>query len=267
MKQILLLISLLIVSSLNLEGQTIHSFIFADVEDPVIGEGNRKNVDNMRDFVNYVSKISGMKVSNDTPKILTGTDFNSDSLDAILDNLKCDFKDIIIFYYSGHGGRAINDKSKLPQIIFNDKDPEVFHPIEQIWYKLIDKGTHFVLVLCESGNMASDMFVMHEVPLFDVASLVKNLQKSIYPPQGLSYASSLFYQKAYVLASACQENENAYITPQGGLFTNAFLSKFYDFVNSTTDRDSINWDTFSKHVTIDNMKQKAVFNIISAKVK
>ena len=77
---------------------------------------------------------------------------------------------------------------------------------------------------------------------------------------------SLFYQKAYVLASACQENENAFMTSQGGVFTNTFLSKFDEFVKNTTVKDSLNWNTFSRCVKIDNGKQKPVFNIISAKV-
>ena len=56
------------------------------------------------------------------------------------------------------------------------------------------------------------------------------------------------------------------MTSQCGVFTNTFLSKFDEFVKNTTVKDSLNWNTFSRCVKIDNGKQKPVFNIISAKV-
>lgn len=265
MKQTFLFILIMFMSCANVCGQTIHSFIFADVEDHAIGEGNRKNVENMTSFVNYVSQLTGMKISGGVPKVFTEKNFSMDSFDYAIDNLKCSYNDIIIFYYAGHAGRAYGDKSKNAQLTFNDSDPEMFYPVDQIWYKMIDKGAHFCLVMCDCSNMPSNSFIIHESPIFNVVSLAKNAMKKISKPDGISYAGSLFYQNDYVLAAACKENENAYISSNGGLFTNTFLIQFYDFVKKN-DKNLMNWTEFSKCVKIDNGKQSPIISVMSPKV-
>lgn len=265
MKQTLLFILSVFLSCTKVCGQTIHSFIFADVEDHVIGDGNLKNVENMTNFVNYVSQLSGMKISGGKPNVFIGENFSMDSFDKAVDGLRCNYNDVIIFYYAGRAGRAYADKSKNAQLTFNDKDPEMYYPIDQIWYKMIDKGAHLCLVICDCSNMPSNNFIVHESPIFNVASLARNALKRINVPNNISYAGTLFYQNDYVLATACKENENAYITSNGGIFTNIFLTQFYEFVKRN-EKGSMNWTEFSKLVKIDNGKQTPTISVMAPKV-
>lgn len=262
MKKCVFLFSLVCLCSLTMKAQTIYSYIFADIDDPSIGFGNTKNVENVTNFVDYVSQVSGMEIAGGAPKVFTGEDFSLNKVNNVIENLKCNYQDIIIFYYAGHGGRANEDKSKSPQITFNSTIPEHFMPIEQIWYKIIDKGTHFCLVICDCGNAPSDLFVPKEVSLFNILRLGGNALKTVNVPNDISCAGSLFYEKSYVLATACNEGENAYISLEGGLFTNTFLTQFYEYAKNG-NKENANWTEFSHNVKIGDGKQSPMVTVMS----
>lgn len=151
----LLLILLCICSYVHVEGGTIHWITFIDTNDKYVGDmdkiGRRvlhtrliDNVNGSLSLVGYTSEVYdnfGSKVS-------------PDNCIKIIEALKCDTSDIIVFYYIGHGFHSTNDKTNFPTLVLGDDTvSERSIPLSWVHNSLKSKGARFVISIGACSNV------------------------------------------------------------------------------------------------------------------
>lgn len=79
-----------------------------------------------------------------------------ENLYNVLNQLQCSPDDIVIFYYSGHGGRNPDDKSEFPQMClkYNYYQQSNFVPVHEVQKRLANKNARLNLILSDCCNVA-----------------------------------------------------------------------------------------------------------------
>lgn len=165
MKKIITLFSLLIFLQAGiLYGQTFHAIIFANTKSP--GNPNNPNdtgigpsvtVDFQRMSVEMttIAKSIGYELKKyyyyDTPDR-----FNRNSLENVLTNLSCSPNDIVFFFYSGHGGRAVNETTIFPEMVlkvpYGPANISQLYPLYDVYTRLKSKSPRLVIVMGDMCN-------------------------------------------------------------------------------------------------------------------
>lgn len=116
MKRIISILMLLMIVFI-LPANTIHTIIFADTNDQSIGQSVRVDVKKFQNWANMVA--DALKTDGYSQKVYnySGNLCSKSNLLDVVNNLYCT-DDIVLFYYSGHGSRSINDVSKFPRQCF-----------------------------------------------------------------------------------------------------------------------------------------------------
>lgn len=163
MRKILLTLSLLLITIMS-QAQTIHWLTFIDTRDDRVGEVDvlgRKVL-----YGRYVNLINAALASKGyTAKIYDyfDTRLSPENCKAAIQNLRCQPNDIIMFYYIGHGGRAINDNSTVyPQMCMGQSYDDKMIPLTWVYNQLKAKGARLnvVIGMCcnsETRGMTSKM--------------------------------------------------------------------------------------------------------------
>lgn len=134
-----LLVALIIGAGLQVNARTIHWLTFVDTTDENVGEidvyGRQILYNRIIGVVNAALKEKGY-----TPAIhdTYGARFSPEACKNELANLRVGPEDIVVFYYIGHGGRSVNDKTQWPQMQFGTRYDEKFVPLE--WVHKTIKG-------------------------------------------------------------------------------------------------------------------------------
>ena len=139
----------------------LHSYIFCNTVDTSIGSSCiqdylniQKEIKVIADAIGYASKMHSF----------IGLDFKTANLYTIPDNEKVGDSDIVIMYFSSHGGRIISDSSEFPNIIFPQRN-EQFVNAESIHdtfkTKLHPKLLITVIDACNSFFDGSENEIIH----------------------------------------------------------------------------------------------------------
>jgi hypothetical protein len=155
MRRFLLLVLLLTTAARAEEPARLHFIVFADTQDPAIGEANTKTF-------NYLTQIFAPEVAKQANLQLAltavlGDAFTVETWDRTLSTLTVQPKDVVFFYFAGHGwnnrlndfpslifGRAQTDRSSIEKISRNLYD-NVYTPIRA-------KRPRLVLVVSDACN-------------------------------------------------------------------------------------------------------------------
>lgn len=253
-----LVVILLQLCCLNIQAQKIHAFVFADTENASIGQANEACVSLMTKFLEDVERESRISLNL---KVFTSTRNNSRStVKDVLDNLSCSNQDVIIFYYSGLGCRAENDKSEFPQLCFNSIAENDYIQSETLWSQLIDKGAHMVLFISDACNCIQPKVSCKEV----VAPKLSIEAEPLRIPEGISKAGLLYYQNAHIFFSASKRYSVAYSIKDGGVFTLAFLESYYRYTES--NKTDLNWrellDAIQSSPILSSFQQAPSFQLL-----
>lgn len=144
MKKISIL-SMLLLFTLAVQSQTIHWLLFIDTTDPNVGEVDKYGREMLRDYfiseVNAVLKHEGYKTDI---KDIYGQQVSPETCKRVINNLKAESDDIIVFYYIGHGGRPVGGSDydrqhPFPQMCMAQHNPEKFIPLEWVDEELSKK--------------------------------------------------------------------------------------------------------------------------------
>lgn len=102
--------------------QTMHVFVFANTNDPKIGETCKVDKEQMLVNIKTVARVLNYEISI---KTFDGDNFTAANIRNELNNFSCNKNDIVFFYYTGHGGRSRDDETKWPQLNFNKPNQNV----------------------------------------------------------------------------------------------------------------------------------------------
>ena len=167
-----LILSLMLLSIMAVQAQTIHWLLFIDTTDPNVGEVDKYGREMLRNYfiseVNAVLKHEGYKTDI---KDIYGTQVSPETCKRVINNLKADPNDIIVFYYIGHGGRPVGDAEyrrnhPFPQMCMAQHDPEKFVPLEWVDEELSNKGARLAVTIAMCCNSYSDNITIKDEPTF-----------------------------------------------------------------------------------------------------
>lgn len=209
------------VRSLSPQQQKTRLFLLvvANTNDKKIGKTcivDRKNV-----FDTYKEVAEFLEIPF-VSKVIEGDQFSKVNVDKAINTwLRPTAKDIVIFYYSGHGF-AQKDNYKFPYLDLRDKSFQDYGGIytmnmEAIYQKIKMKGARLNLVIsdCCNNDPSQPPFMTSEDPDTRVSSIGWDKNKCI----------SLFMEtKLSLLMTAAQKGEySAGNVAEGGFFTSNFL--------------------------------------------
>lgn len=163
MKNFILAI-LLLYMPISAIGQTFHAIIFANTkspgdpnnpEDTGIGPSVMVDFQRMSLEMTTIAKSIGYTLKKyyyyDTPE-----KFSRNSLEHVLTNLKCSPNDIVFFFYSGHGGRAVNEQTDFPEMVlkvpYGAANISQLYPLYNVYTRLKSKSPRLTIVVGDLCN-------------------------------------------------------------------------------------------------------------------
>jgi hypothetical protein len=164
----------------------------------------------LKSYATSVANATGLKLTFNEVK---GKDFSCAAINKAINDVHPFEKDVVIFYYSGHGfapqNDPVNTTSIFPWLLCDKTPPSPHYPnLEEVNRALLAKGARMTISVADACNE----FI--PIPVSPAQS------------QGLSDAQfkSMFldYEGSLVIGSS-QRGTKAWYRPTGGLFTLKFL--------------------------------------------
>jgi len=140
------------------KGFKMYLLVVANVRDPDIGKSCEKDMGRMVESFNGIGSKLGLAKENIIVRTISGDEYTKKNIDAAINAIKpVKNKDIVIFYYTGHGFRkAANKKSQFPFIDLRSKNDSNYNTqslnMEDIFNRIKAKGARFNLVLGDCCN-------------------------------------------------------------------------------------------------------------------
>jgi hypothetical protein len=245
------ILTIIAVIGLSLQGysQKLHAIIFADTEDPRVGPSVKHDMEKMQNEIGMIANATGMQLE---------TYFNSESnankehLLTVLQNLRCEPDDVVFFYYSGHGGRATDDRSKFPQIRFDASDAEAY-PLYKVDENIAAKHPKFRIVMGDLCNSVSDYL--------SVKSEIGSGKSIIKSDPALVYQNLFRNLKGSVIVASSQAGEISVAMPDGGAFSICFLNELGRMVSGNHQPD---WNVLmenTRKATVESAGHTPVFDV------
>lgn len=220
---------ILILSFLTIQGinaQTLHALLVGATEDESIGKGASVDLDNMLKLVQDVVAVTDCE-----PDILRYNDSDCTKKKVIEWINSRDIKndDVVLFFYSGHGGRAINDPDSFPQMCMNRPAVEsLYMPVSHVDKLLERKGAKFRIIITNCCNSKSDNISIK--PLFAMSSS----NSTMIDEYDLQKLIDLFFnQKGRAIITSSKPGQYSWIDSRsheeggtGGVFTSIFIDSF-----------------------------------------
>lgn len=244
MKKVTLLLALAF--AIATQAQVMRTIIFSDTNDASIGQGCASDVSEIAAFGIQLATALDMSSSYEPPIVARGNNCNKERLMSVLKNFECTSKDIVVFFYSGHGTRAVNEKSDFPQMCLGSDDQSKFVPLDYVCSELRKRNPAFLLVLADCCNNPSIYVEDKRDHLFE-RPMSKGPVATHIPTYTSEVLKKMFLsKKGYVMASGCKKGEFSWTASTGGYFTIGFLDEFANYVNSS--RNDYTWEVLMQNV-------------------
>lgn len=229
--------------------------IVANTKDPTIG------ITSQKDFNNISESFEDMATEMGIQKVITsyihGSDFSKAAVETALAKLNPDPIDIVIFYYSGHGFRYTEDKSKYPRMSFrttwNPSRENNNLAAEDVFNKILKKKAKVTIVItdCCNEDIGAAPKTGRSV-LKTRGNMGKfnqdNAKKLFFPPEQLS-----------IIIGSAEINQLATGNPGlGGFFSYFFMSELEKSLYSY-ERTPASWLKISA-----DAKEKARYQALTA---
>lgn len=222
--------------SQTLYAATLHLVLVGDTNDNKIGKSVNLDIGEMEKFMGVV-RVNTNLVLKQTK--LVGADLSKNKgykavRNAVL-NLSVNNDDVVVFYYSGHGGRFESDKSRWPSLAVEGvyTRSEYLLPLDWVVKTLQDKKPRFFMAIADACN-----------------SIVGSARYSRTPStRGAANAFQKLFlgYKGHIIASGSIPKQYSFGEPSsGGLFTNQLMAALSNAVNSSSN---LNWEDIMKNAT------------------
>lgn len=244
-------LTLLIFATLHLccNGQTIHWITFVDTSDWQLGQDNQNGIRTLESsFISKVNAALGMKGYKNKQYSYTGSRVTPAMCNNITKNLSCGPKDIVVFYYIGHGGRpqSVGNAKGSPwpemEFVGNSKNYISLNTIHQ---RLRNKKPQLTLTIgmcCNvakpSHKQAAGLAAQSRKSRIVSKDFAKKIQKWF-----LSYKGDI----QVAAAAAGQLAQGGFKCGSGEMdYFTGTLCMLMDSYASTPRKDEITWPRFLK---------------------
>jgi hypothetical protein len=223
-KYLVFAIAVIICSSVVAQKPTFHAIIFTCTNDENIGKSCSIDNDHILDEIGIIT--SSLDYVYDK-NIYTGKDCNPENIYKVISSLKCGPKDIVFFYYSGHGTRTDIDNSPYPRMCLNQQlnQYENMITLEEVDQKIASKNplTRFVFADC------CNILQIRTKSNYS-KSLTRGAESTTIEEKIADNYKKLFSNvRGNIISAACKSNETAsgyeYVDsiPIGGIYTYCLL--------------------------------------------
>jgi len=226
----------------GIQAQKVHKIMFGHTTDENIGTTVIVDMERASNEIDAVGGYLNYEVKN---YIYQGDECSKENLEQILSTLSVSNQDIIVFYYSGHGGHTNGGfEDKWPQMCLNKPQfPDKYVPLRKVIETLGNKHAHFTLILSDCCNS------IDETGLVSVKGLLKSAgdATTITERTKQNYIN-LFTKYSGVLpitssklgqTSGCNERD-------GGYFSYCF---FNSLLESVSGKETSSWESIVKEAT------------------
>lgn len=230
-----------------------------DSDDDSIGRRCQQDLEEIT--FSFEDLADWLDVEMKEPKIIQGSQFSKAAVNSAIDNWLRSQRpaktDLVVFYYSGHGFRYLNDDSDYPRMWLKtatDRNPETTNlRIEEDIYDRIVKmgaGVNIVLSDCCNTTVTGDVayFDKISIPARTRTTHKRDRSKKGDPEDDTDNGDKLFIrdQPLSILATAAAKDEFAGGKSEiGGLFTYYLLEALENCVYDSKLEPS--WENIFKY--------------------
>ena len=222
----------------------LHAYLFSNTSDIKIGMSCYKDFTNMESQVKIISDAIGYE-SDITSYV--GLNFDTTNLYKIRNSAVVKDSDVMILYFSSHGGRSTSDTSEFPDVVFPGRSTVLvnaesihnefktkFHP--KLLITIIDACNDTVANLSQSQIVYFKDSYEHEFP--------KNLHLN----------EALFYKRLFknsygdIILCSSQKGKTSFTNSLGSILTNELI-RSWEMLSKRSGQVEIlpiTWESFLK---------------------
>ena len=216
----LLAISFMWITQAN--AQTFHLIMFCNTIDERIGESCARDHDKVLDEINILAEdYLGYTLKKYD---FYGEKCSKENLMKTLSDLNCNPKDIVIFYYSGHGIHAAADLGSFPQMCLKYKgyEQEKFVPVMTVDEMLTKKSPQLYVILTDCCNNVADWVTAKGILAMQKGPTV------FKEADAANYRRLLCGYQGKIIFTGSKKGQTSLCNSYGGYFTNAFFDNMYE---------------------------------------
>ena len=237
--------------------QTPHAIIFANTKCPgeepgSMGIGPSVTCDYQRMKIEFETMASFLNYKKDFQWYEGSPNhFCRTNLESALNNLSCGKDDIVIFYYSGHGGRSpkeTQDPFPWMQLVVDPYhtpwNASQYYSQSQVLKRIEAKQPRLSIVLGDLCNSLSNAIPQKDVPEMKGATKISKAPCDFY--------KDLFLKvKGSIISSSSRPGETSAAFSDGGAFTICFTEALQIMVSNNMEPD---WETLLEGTKIRTSK-------------
>lgn len=237
--------------------QTLHAIIFANTKCPgekpgSMGIGPSVTCDYQRMKIEFETMASFLNYKKDFQWYEGSPNhFCRTNLESALNNLSCEKDDIVIFYYSGHGGRLpkeTEDPFPWMQLVVDPYrtpwNASQYYSLSQVLKRIEAKQPRLSIVLGDLCNSLSNAIPQKDVPEMKGATKISKAPCDFY--------KDLFLKvKGSIISSSSRPGETSAAFSDGGAFTICFTEALQIMVSNNMEPD---WETLLEGTKIRTSK-------------
>lgn len=237
--------------------QTLHAIIFANTKCPgeepgSMGIGPSVTCDYQRMKIEFETMASFLNYKKDFQWYEGSPNhFCRTNLESALNNLSCGKDDIVIFYYSGHGGRSpkeTEDPFPWMQLVVDPYrtpwNASQYYSLSQVLKRIEAKQPRLSIVLGDLCNSLSNAIPQKDVPEMKGATKISKAPCDFY--------KDLFLKvKGSIISSSSRPGETSAAFSDGGAFTICFTEALQIMVSNNMEPD---WETLLEGTKIRTSK-------------
>jgi hypothetical protein len=195
----------------NLMAGTLHAIFVGDTLKEM-ADITRPDMERWQKEVKIISKYTKMGLQQ---KVFVGRQFNKNDVSLYLQRLSLKKEDAVIFYFSGHGYRTMDQKSPLPTLTFQFYEPG----IEMQWVvdKIRNKKPRYALIMSDCCNNYLERG-------FNNPTKKIQIKLRLNQPNYFGYDHLFGKAKGCIVISSCSAGQFSYGSHFGGLYTQCFFA-------------------------------------------
>lgn len=229
-KLIAIALAIFVLSPATVFAAGLRVLIVGDTNDRSIGKSVVVDIKNFETFMRDTAAKTGLKLDL---KVIQGAQVKSRIITDAVNKLKAESDDSVVFYYSGHGFRTQQVKTRWPLLYIPDAG-EKGVDFQWVIDTIAAKKPRMVLAITDSCNSFID------TPTRSISSRSMQVdQEALWKKLFVEFSGRIY-------ASGSQVGQYSFGQDETG---GAFTSRFITIVRGEVKKSDTNWDTIMKQAT------------------